>query len=153
MRYGLIIFFLTICFRSFSQTQTCPANIDFAAGNLTHWYAYTGNNGFGNGPEAIMQRYDSNASFPTGTRGAVQLTEYNLSSMVGIRVNSTNGIDPFGGFAIIPTINGYTYNYSIQLGSTAITRGNGFNGSGGGYIRGVSYKIRVPRDQPPNPIP
>lgn len=151
MRYGLIISFLTICFRSFSQTQTCPANIDFAAGNLTHWYAYTGNNGFGNGPGAIMQRYDSNNSFPSGTRGAVQLTEYNLSSMVGIRVNSINGIDPFGGFAIIPTINGYTYNYSIQLGSTAITRGNGFNGSGGGYIRGVSYKIKVPPGPPTEP--
>ncbi len=30
---------------SFSQSQTCPVNINFSQGTLTHWWAYTGNNG------------------------------------------------------------------------------------------------------------
>ena len=27
-----------------AQSQTCPVNINFSAGNLVHWEAYTGNN-------------------------------------------------------------------------------------------------------------
>jgi hypothetical protein len=64
-------------------------------------------------------------------------------------VISSSSIDQFGGFSTVPTINGYNYGYSIKLGSTSITRGNGANNTGGGgYIRGVSYKINVP----PGPI-
>lgn len=139
------VLFLFVCLRTFSQSQTCPANINFASTDLTHWYAYTGNNGNGNGPTAIMMRYDSNASYPTGTRGTHNIQEYNLNAVRGIEVLTTKTIDEFGGFSTIPTINGYNYGYSIKLGSTSITRGTGQNNlSGGGYIRGVSYSIDVP---------
>jgi PKD-like domain/CHU_C Type IX secretion signal domain len=145
MKCRLSVLFLFIWFRSFSQMQTCPVNINFASGDLTHWYAYTGNNSDGNGEGAIKERYDSSVSAPTGTRGAFFLTEYGLPSKAGIQVISSRTNDPFGGFPTIPTINGYNYNYSILLGSTAITRGSGANGtSAGGYIRGVSYGIHVP---------
>ncbi len=148
MKCRLSILLLILCLRSFSQSQTCPANINFATGDLTHWFAYTGNNGGGNGPDAIKQRYDSNSNYPVGTRNAKALLEYNLSSVQGIKVITTATQDPFGGFLTIPTINGYSYNYSIQIGSTAISRGNNGNGDGGGYIRGVSYQINVP----PGPV-
>jgi PKD-like domain/CHU_C Type IX secretion signal domain len=136
--------FLFFCYHAFSQTQTCPLNINFATGDLTHWYAYTGNNRLGNGPSAIMQRYDSNNNAPQGTRGAQTIQEYGIGT-IGILVNTTNNSDPFGGFPTIPTINGYRYGYSIKLGSTSITHGGGpDNTGGGGYIRGISYSIHVP---------
>jgi gliding motility-associated-like protein len=136
---------MLICFRSFSQTQTCPVNINFAAGNLTHWYAYTGNNAGGNGPSAIKETYDSTVASPNGTIGAAVFPEYQLPSREGIQVITVKSNDVFGGFPTIPTLNGYSYNYSILLGSTAISRNAGPNGNGaGGYIRGVSYGIHVP---------
>ena len=130
---------LMICLKAVSQSQTCPVNINFSTGDLTHWYAYTGNNAGGNGPNAILQRYESNNYYPGGTRGAKSLPEYNLGGVQGMKVITTASRDPFGGFSTIPTINGYSYNYSIQLGSTTISRG-GNNGSGGGYIRASAMK-------------
>lgn len=141
----LSILFFFICIRSFSQMQTCPVNINFTTGDLSHWFAYTGNNRAGNGPDAIMKKYDSGANSPTGTRGARTITEYNLSSVTGISVITSKSVDQFGGFSTIPTINGYSYDYSILLGSTAVTRGNNMTRTGGGgYVRGVSYNIKVP---------
>lgn len=145
-----LIFFST----AFSQVQTCPANINFSSGDLTHWQAYTGNNRDGNGPTAIKKYYDSTATNPNGTIGAKIILEYNLAQF-GIQVVTQQGRDLFGGFATIPTVNGYAYNYSILLGSTAVSRGappqnQGSGGTGsqtgnlGGYIRGISYKISVP---------
>jgi PKD-like domain/CHU_C Type IX secretion signal domain len=148
MRCRLGVLFLFICSRSFSQTQACPVNINFATGDLTHWYAYTGNNMDGNGQSAIKMNYDSNATAPAGTIGARSIQEYQLSSVLGIQVTPYSSNDPFGGFATIPTINGYHYNYSIKLGSTAITRRGGGGGNGGGYIRGIRYSINVP----PGPV-
>jgi hypothetical protein len=147
MKCRLSLLLLMICLKAASQSQTCPVNINFSTGDLTHWYAYTGNNAGGNGPNAILQRYDSNNYYPGGTRGAKSLPEYNLGGVQGMKVITTASRDPFGGFSTIPTINGYSYNYSIQLGSTTISRG-GNNGSGGGYIRGISYEINVP----PGPV-
>jgi PKD-like domain/CHU_C Type IX secretion signal domain len=139
------VFFLFVCLRSVSQSQTCPLNINFGSTDLTHWYAYTGNNGDGNGPQAIMLKYDSLSPAPSGTFGTRTILEYNLGSVLGIQVITASTIDPFGGFTTIPIINGYNYGYSIKLGSTAITRGTGpSNLGGGGYIRGVSYNIHVP---------
>jgi len=131
---------------AFSQTQTCPANINFTSGDLTHWAAYTGNNKSGNGPSAIFKRYDSSNLFPSGTKGAKVFPEYNFTSVDGIQVITTVSKDFFGGFSTIPNINGYQYHYSILLGSTAVSRGNGSGTGGprGGYIRGVSYAIFVP---------
>ena len=144
MKCRLTVLFLIFCFRSFPQAQTCPVNINYASGDLTHWYAYTGNNGQGNGQTAILQRYDSLQKPPTGTIGVSSLLEYNLPSVKGIRVITAQSSDPFGGFPTLPTINGYQYNYSILLGSTSITRGNIDGTGGGGYVRGVSYLFTVP---------
>jgi len=149
MKCRLGALFLLISIRTFSQSQTCPVNINFASGDLTHWYAYTGNNRNGNGPGAIMQRYDSGVLAPSGTSGASFFQEYNLPSVLGIQVITSSTADRFGSFPTIPVINGYNYKYSILLGSTSVTRGNGTGGgSGGGYIRGVSYDISVP----PGPV-
>ncbi|MBS1669805.1 MAG: gliding motility-associated C-terminal domain-containing protein [Bacteroidetes bacterium] len=133
----------------FSQNQACPININYNSGDLTHWQAYTGNNTGGNvlsGNINLQQNisiYDSTQNAPSGTIGAKSFPEYNLGSVNGIQVITNQSADPYGGFLTIPTINGYSYNYSIQLGSTSITHGNA-NGGGGGYVRGVSYKINVP---------
>ena len=143
MKLAFVFFSLIISIGSFAQNQACPININFSTGNLTHWFAYTGNNKDGNGPSAILARYDSTAAAPSGTIGAVSIPEYGLPSVNGIHVITTATFDPFGGFPTIPTINGYQYSYSILLGSTSITRSNS-GGTGGGYIRGVSYKINVP---------
>ncbi|MBS1935909.1 MAG: hypothetical protein JST96_18060, partial [Bacteroidetes bacterium] len=151
----LFIFFVScLCLLSFrsaySQIQACPVNINFSTGDLTHWFAYTGNNKItaenptGNGPGAIKQKYDSTTGAPTGTIGVTSIPEYNLPSVAGIHTVTTQGIDPFGNFPTIPTINGYSYNYSILLGSTSITHSTNQNGTAGGYVRGVSYVINVP---------
>jgi hypothetical protein len=144
MKFWLCALCLVIFSSLSAQMQTCPANINFSQNNLTHWFAYTGNNRAGNGPTAIMRTYDSLNLAPNGTLGARTIYEYNLFPQVaGIQVITNNGKDLYGGFPTIPTINGYKYNYAILLGSTSITR-SGSSGAQGGYIRGISYKINVP---------
>jgi len=149
MIYQLIKFWLCnlcifIYFPAFSQMQACPININFSSGTLTHWFAYTGNNKDGYGIPSIKQTYDSINAAPLGTIGAVSIPEYNLPSVPGIQTIITPGTDAFGGFSTIPTINGYAYKYSILLGSTSISIGQGGGANPGGYSRGVSYKINVP---------
>jgi gliding motility-associated-like protein len=132
---------------SVEQSQTCPVNIDFSNGHLVHWLAYTGNNKDGNGPDAIKEYYNP-------TSGMTSFPEYNLPSVSGIRVITYQDTDPFGNFPMIPTINGYTYHYSVLLGSTSVaerqasdpTSGqpNPPSGPKGGYIRGISYVMNVP---------
>ena len=136
---------------SAEQSQSCPINIDFSDGTLIHWEAYTGNNKEGNGASAVKVVYDSSQSTPNGTIGATTLPEYNLPGVSGMRVVTSQGIDPFGSFQTIPTINGYAYHYSILLGSTAVADrqandlpNNQVNGPPGGYVRGISYLINVP---------
>jgi gliding motility-associated-like protein len=131
-----------------AQLQSCPLNIDYSTNDLSHWFAYTGNNLSGNGPTAILKTYDSSAATPTGTQGATSISEYGINSP-GIAVNTFNGVDPFGGYSTIPTINGFTYSYSIQLGSTAITSIAGGGSPKGGYVRGLSYSIAVPNGTGP----
>lgn len=144
MKNFLPVFCLLIFFYSGSaQTQVCPLNSNFSMGNLTHWQAYTGNNAAGNGPTAIKQWYDSSVGSPFGTLGTNTIYEYNLPSTAGIQILTTPSIDPYGSFTTIPTINGYHYTTTILLGSTAITRSSSA-GTGGGYVRGVSYRINVP---------
>jgi hypothetical protein len=151
MKCRFCVFILFIGFHSYSQTQTCPANINYATGDLTHWYAYTGNNKAGNGTGAIDVVYDSTRTAPSGTIGNKSIAEYNLPGVKGIKVITQSTNDQFGGFPTIPTINGYRYNYSILLGSTSITRGNADGSGGGGYIRGVSYSFNVPAGSPTVP--
>src|ERR1700755_1418471 len=86
-----------------SQSQVCPLNSNWSLGNLTHWYAYTGNNaGVGNGTQAIKENYDSLSGPPSGTLGTVTISEYQLPSVTGIQVFSTSISDPYGGFATVP---------------------------------------------------
>jgi hypothetical protein len=126
-----------------AQIQSCPININFSGANLTHWEAYTGNNQAGNGPGAIKLIYDSTQPAPSGTIGATTFPEYNLPGVNGIQVITNQGVDEFGGFPTIPTINGYAYSQSILLGSTSVSVGQS-SGPKGGYVRGVSYLINVP---------
>lgn len=141
---------LFFCSRAFAQVQACPLNSNFSFGSLTHWYAYTGNNKLGNGPGAILSRYDSVNAAPSGTIGATTIYEYGLPSTAGIQIINSSSIDPFGGFPTIPKINGYQYSGSVLLGSTAITHSTNA-GIQGGYIRGISYNIKVPTSATPQP--
>ena len=140
-----------------AQLQSCPLNINFSGDNLTHWAAYTGNNAGGNGPGAILLRFDSTQLAPSGTIGATAFPEYNLPGVDGIQLVTSPGTDLFGGFPTIPTINGYAYSQSILLGSTSVSQGGalgsapgggggvgGGTGTAGGYVRGITYQINVP---------
>lgn len=144
---------------SAEQSQACPINSNFSSGTLLHWEAYTGNNASGNGPTAIKLIYDSIDYLPEGTMNAAKLPEYNLPNVDGIQVITFQGTDAFGGFPMIPTINGYVYRYSVLLGSTSITTHQQTDPNGqpigtpgqalGGYVRGVRYLINVPAGGPP----
>lgn len=146
---------------SLGQSQSCPLNINFSTGALTHWEAYTGNNMGGNGPGAIKVVYDSNGAAPNGTIGAASFSEYNLPRVDGIQVITSQSTDAFGSFPTIPTINGYAYRYSILLGSTSISQRAAIDpstgqpigpaGTQGGYVRGISYLIDVPAGPPTLP--
>jgi gliding motility-associated-like protein len=122
---------------SFAQTQACPVNINFASGDLRNWTAATG-------------LFSGGRTDYTGT-GLSVISEYNLPATTGIRVITTNYSDTYGFFETIPTINGYSYKYSILLGSTAtswdLNPGGGPGGPGGnpgGFTRAVTYNINVP---------
>jgi len=141
---------LIVSFSGSAQSQVCPLNSNWSFGNLTHWWAYTGNNASGNGPTAIKQNYDSSIGAPSGTLGVSTIYEYTLPSTPGIQILTTSSRDPYGGFQTVPTINGYKYTNTILLGSTAITRSSS-SGTGGGYVRGVSYRIKVPLGTPGEP--
>jgi gliding motility-associated-like protein len=143
MKFLLPIICLLVGYDSLAQVQACPLNSNFSTGNLTHWRAYTGNNNGGN-PAQTIRGYDTAQGAPNGTQGVSSISEYNLTGTTGIQVITSNSTDYLGGFATIPTINGYKYTSSILLGSTAISRNGGNGGASGGYVRGVSYTISVP---------
>jgi gliding motility-associated-like protein len=142
MKNFLPVLLLLIFQVAAAQDQVCPLNSNWSFGNLTHWEAYTGNNSTGN-PAQIVLYYDSSQGSPSGTIGVSNIQEYQLPSVNGIQVITSNSTDPYGNFQTIPKINGYNYVQTIKLGSTSITR-NSDGSSGGGYVRGVSYQINVP---------
>ena len=116
----------------FSQVQTCPANINFNTHDLSNWSAATGLVGH------AVQNY------PAPNTGVTSISEYSISS-TGIQVITSSGIDAFGGFPTIPTINGYAYNYAVLLGSTATSHDLGGNSRNpGGFTRSITYTINVP---------
>src|SRR6201995_3840171 len=86
---------------AFAQTQVCPLNNNFSLGNLTHWFAFTGNNVGGNSPSDRFGQYDSTVGAPTGTLGVSSIPEYNLGSVAGIHVLTASTTDPYGSF---PTV-------------------------------------------------
>ncbi len=146
MKHFFPVIWLLVVHSAYSQTQVCPLNSNWSSGTLTHWEAYTGNNAGGN-PSTDTLTYDSTKAAPAGTLGSSIIYEFNLPSVAGIQILSFSTNDLFGGFQTVPKINGYQYTNSILLGSTSITRSNS-GGSGGGYVRGVSYRINVP----PGPV-
>ncbi len=118
--------------QSLSQDQSCPFNINFSTGDISAWSAQTGLVG------GAAQQY------PAPNTGVSVISEYSIFT-TGIQVITTPGIDKFGGFATIPTINGYAYGYSIKLGSEATSwdlRSN--ERSPGGFVRSVTYTVNVP---------
>jgi len=132
MKYLLCITGLLAAVSGFSQLQTCPSNINFGSGDLSFWSAATGLLG------------SSSQSYPAPNTGVTTIPEYSLGN-TGIQVITTSFSDPFGNFPTIPVINGYAYNYSIMLGSTATSRNlNTGNRSPGGFTRAVTYSIDVP---------
>lgn len=157
MNLWLVVLATIPALSSVEQSQSCPVNINFSGGSLVHWEAYTGNNQTGNGDSAIKIVYDSTQPAPYGTIGATALPEYELPTVSGITVITSQGSDVFGGFQTIPTINGYAYRYSVLLGSTSVadqqssgpSNGQGAPGPAGGsppggYVRGIRYLINVP---------
>ena len=145
MKHFFPVLWLLVAQGAFSQSQVCPLNSNWSLGSLTHWQAYTGNNAAGNGiiTSSNRQFYDSTVGAPTGTIGNSGIYEFQLPTVLGIQILNGSTIDPFGGFATIPKINGYQYTNSILLGSTSITHASA-GGTDGGYVRGVSYRINVP---------
>lgn len=127
--------------------QTCPININYSNGNLTHWFGFTGV--FQNKTSRqhlAISNYDSTSAMPNGTLNAVSIPEYGTVP-AGIEVLTTNSQDPYGSFETVPTINGYSYNYSMKIGSTTInTSGPGIQQDPtlGGLFRGLGYTIHVP---------
>ncbi|MDI9365270.1 MAG: hypothetical protein QM541_09995 [Flavobacterium sp.] len=133
-------FFFLSAILSYQITNgQCPANINFGDRTLNNWFAYTGR--FSSRPDrtiGLKQNYDAALAFPQGTFGAVSISEYG-TSIPGLQVNTSGGTDVFGGFSIIPNINGYQYDYSILLGSTNVS-----SDPNGGFVRGIGYVINVP---------
>jgi gliding motility-associated-like protein len=144
MKNGLSLLFLLCFTQVMGQVQTCPINIDYSEGTLTHWFAYTGLYVKGTARQhADLINYDSSGFAPTGTSGATSITEYSLPNK-GIEVITTNTLDPFGLFETIPTINGYSYSYSMKVGSSTLNTDQTRNTNNGGLFRGIGYTIHVP---------
>ncbi|HEY2721469.1 MAG TPA: gliding motility-associated C-terminal domain-containing protein [Chitinophagaceae bacterium] len=120
----------------YSQIQSCPVNINFSNNDISLWSAQTGL--VGSGIKA----------YPAPNNGVSTIPEFTISTP-GIKVNTTGGTDPFGGFPIIPTVNGYSYNYSVKIGSTATSFDlNSPSSNPGGFTRSITYIINVPAGSP-----
>jgi gliding motility-associated-like protein len=135
----ILLIFISVSLNNssaFAQAQACPININFALGDISSWSASTG---LVNG---------ASLNYPLPNNGVSSIPEYFITT-TGIQVLTSQGADQFGGFPIIPTINGYTYNYSVKLGSSA-TSWDYRQGSGsvvsnpGGFTRSITYTINVP---------
>ena len=116
----------------YAQIQTCPTNINYATGDLANWSATTGLVG------------GNTKNYPSPNVGTSVIPEYNIT-LPSINVITTAGTDTYGGFSTIPTINGYAYNYSVRLGSTATSYDlHSSSNNPGGFTRSVTYNIQVP---------
>lgn len=136
MHYKLIRWLVGIagmlfCIATNGQMQTCPANINFAMGDLSFWSARTG---LVNG---------ASVNYPAPNTGRSAITEYNISA-TGVQVITSSTNDQYGGFPTIPTINGYAYNYSVKLGSNATSYDLKASTNPGGFQRSITYLIDVP---------
>jgi len=130
--FTAFIFALYASTASFAQLQSCPANVNFVNGDLSFWSVKTGLIG------------GASQNYPLPNTGLSVVPEYTIGN-TGIKVITSSYNDFYGGYQTIPTINGYAYNYSVQLGSTSTSwdlRGNLPNP--GGFARSISYSINVP---------
>lgn len=129
-----VIFFIVLfgipC-QAVAQLQACPGNINFSSGSLLNWSAATGLVG---GPTI---------NYPFPNTGVSSIPEYTIQT-TGIRVNTTSTTDHFGKFPTIPVVNGYAYNYSIQLGSSSTSHDLNAGPNPGGFVRSITYTINVP---------
>ena len=118
--------------QALGQNQPCPPNINFSLGTLQNWSASTGLVG------------KTTIEYPFPNSRTTVIPEHTISNN-GIVVNSFQGTDHYGKFPTIPTINGYAYGYSVQLGSTATSHDLGTNERApGGFTRSITYSIPVP---------
>jgi gliding motility-associated-like protein len=125
----LMAIFMLPCF---SQNQACPANINFAAGDISSWAAKTG---LVNG---------SAQNYPAPNAGVTAIPEFTIGA-TGIQVLTSNSNDLYGNFPVIPTINGYAYGYSVKIGSPATSFDlHSTSPNPGGFTRGITYTINVP---------
>lgn len=133
---GLLV---SLCIPVFSQDQACPVNINFSSRDLSNWVAQTG---LVNG---------ASRTYPVPNTGLSIVPEYGLLT-TGIQVLSNAGVDKYGSFPTVPTINGYSYNYSIKLGSDATSwdLGSG-DRNPGGFTRAVTYTVNVPAGSTADP--
>lgn len=124
--------FILLSVPALSQDQACPFNINFLARDLSSWSAQTGLVG------------GASKSYPAPNTGVSVISEYGLST-TGIQVLSSGGIDKYGNFPVIPTINGYSYGYSVKLGSDATSWDlNARTSNPGGFVRSITYTVNVP---------
>ena len=130
---GLVCIITVFIFSpTFTQIQSCPANINFSTGDLSFWSAQTG---LVNGPSQ---------SYPAPNSGVSIIPEYTIAN-TGIKIITASTSDLYGGFPTVPVINGYSYNYSVQIGSTATSYDlHTAVQNPGGFTRSVTYLINVP---------
>jgi gliding motility-associated-like protein len=129
-----LIGFATVFISSplYSQLQSCPININFSAGDLSSWSAKTGLLG---GPSR---------NYPAPNNGVSVIPEYSIPP-VGMKVITASSTDLYGGFQTIPVINGYSYGYSVKIGSTANSYDLHSDATNpGGFVRSITYNINVP---------
>jgi hypothetical protein len=116
----------------YSQLQSCPVNINFSAGDLSSWSAKTGLLG------------GASKNYPAPNNGVKVIPEFSIPP-VGIKVITTSTNDLYGGFQTIPVINGYSYGYSVQIGSTTNSYDLHSDATNpGGFTRSITYDINVP---------
>src|SRR4030095_11183532 len=116
----------------YSQLHSCPVNINFSAGDLSSWSAKTGLLG------------GASKNYPAPNNGLKIISEFSIPP-VGIKVITASTNDLYGGFQTIPVINGYSYGYSVQIGSTTNSYDLHSDATNpGGFTRSITYDINVP---------
>ncbi len=111
-----IVFFL-VNNSAFSQTNSCPPNIDFEQGTFNHWQCFKG----------VVTSLGVDSMIPSTPVTAVT----NRHTMTPTSYNGVGGLDPYGNFPVVcPNGSGF----SVKLG----------NDSTGAQAERMRYYIHVP---------
>jgi len=90
-RLGMYLWFVVLAtvpaLPSAEQSQSCPVNINFSNGSISHWEAYTGNNKDGNGPDVYF--HDGCMLCVCDAAGELHCYPSNCSPDAGVLRNST----------------------------------------------------------------